>query len=228
MLYQRTGQPIKARSYLEALLAKDALDQESRLLLGRCWLEVGRVALAKKQLQLVVEGADDADHLSRRGWQHRQLRGAAHAYLGQAEAREGNRDAAIEHFELAVRDYPMQADAHLARGAMLAAAGRLEEAVESLRICTQLHPESAAAHNNLGALLQRMQRFEEAESHFKQSLASEPGNPLTHCNLGTLWLDLGRLDDAEQAFQQALARDPESAAARAGLERVQRSRSQGR
>jgi tetratricopeptide (TPR) repeat protein/polyferredoxin len=225
-LYQQAGKPTQARIQLHALLRQDPGDQESRLRLGRLWLQDGHLNLAKQQFQQVLASVDASYGPLSKSQRDRSLQGSAHFFLGDVEARSGKHGAAMRQFELAVRANPRDVEAHLALGAMQAAAGRLQAAEASFRTSVQLRPDSAAAHNNLAAILVRLNREEEALDHYRQSLASMPDNPLAYYNVGLLLVNLGELDEAEETFQQVLDLHPGDASAHAGLALVWQRRGQ--
>jgi len=225
VLYEQAGMPMDARAHLHALLVRDPTDKESRLRLGRLWLQGGRLDLAKEQFAQILSKEDTLGQSTSR-LRERSLLGSAHFFLGDIEARHGNHALARKQFELAVRDNPRDAEAFLALGAMQASAGSLEEAEKSFKASAKIRPESAAAHNNLGAILVRMNRKEEALEHYQKSLLLAPNNPLTYCNAGLLLLELSELDKAEEKFQQALGLQPGFAGAHAGLALIFEQRGQ--
>jgi tetratricopeptide (TPR) repeat protein/ferredoxin len=222
VLYLRTGSLTNARNQLHSLLANNADDQESRLLLAQAWLLDGRPELAKQQLEQVVKSASSRRSRFEPSGRDRQLLASAHCLLADVETRSGDRAEALHQFDLAIEIDPRNADAHMGRGALLAAAGQLEDAAASLKSSVELDPDSAAAHNNLAAVLVRLDRPEEALEHYQRSLALMPNNPLASCNVGLLLAKANRLDEAEQAFVSALDQQPDYAPALKGLAEIRR------
>jgi tetratricopeptide (TPR) repeat protein/ferredoxin len=219
-LYLRSGSPPAARDQLHLLLASDAEDRASRLLLAEAWLADGRTELARQQLQLVLSVPDAAAKSAAA----RRLTAAAHNLLGDIHVRKGDPAEALDSFSTAVQLDPGNAKALLGQGAMLAATDDLPAAANSFEALLKLHPNSAVAHNNLAAVLVRLDRNAEALEHYERARALDPANPLAHCNVGSLLASAGRLDEAERAFAEALRLDPNSTEAQTGLTLVKRRR----
>jgi Tfp pilus assembly protein PilF/ferredoxin len=222
ILYLRTGSLTNARNQLHSLLADNADDQESRLLLAQAWLLDGRSELARQQLESVIASASRRRSGTELNARDRRVLASAHCQLADVETRSGDRAESLHQFDAAIEIDPQNADAHLGRGAMLAAAGQLEDAATSFRSSVDLNPDSAAAHNNLATVLVRLDRPAEALEHYERSLALMPNNPLASCNVGLLLAKANRLDEAEQAFVRALSQQPDFAPALEGLAEVRR------
>jgi tetratricopeptide (TPR) repeat protein/polyferredoxin len=221
-LYLLSGTPSAARDQLHLLLASDAEDRASRVLLAEAWLADGRTELARQQLELVLSVPDAVA----RPAATRQLSAAAHSRLGDIHVRKGEPAEALESFSTAVQLDSGNVKALLGQGAMLAATENLPAAAASFEALLQLHPNSAVAHNNLAAVLVRLDRNTEALEHYERARELDPANSLAHCNVGTLLAKTGRLDEAERAFAEALHLDPNSTEAQAGLAFVKRRRNE--
>lgn len=219
-LYLLSGSAPAARDQLHLLLASDAEDRASRLLLAEAWLADGRTELARQQLELVLSSPDAAAKPAA----IRKLAAAAHALLGDIHVHKGQPAEALESFSTAAELDPGNAKALLGQGAMLAATEDLPAAAASFEALLRLHPNSAVAHNNLAAVLVRLDRNSEALEHYERALELDPANPLAHCNVGTLLANSGRLDEAERAFAEALRLDPNSTEVQAGQALVKRRR----
>ncbi|MCH7705093.1 MAG: tetratricopeptide repeat protein, partial [Planctomycetes bacterium] len=78
----------------------------------------------------------------------------AHNNLGIALKDKGELDAAIEHYNAALRIDPEGAGAHNNLGGALRAKGELDAAIEHYNAALRIDPDYADAHNNLGIALQ--------------------------------------------------------------------------
>ena len=82
ILYLRTGSLTNARNQLHSLLADNADDQESRLLLAQAWLLDGRPELARQQLELVIASASRRQNDVEPSARNRRILASAHCQLG--------------------------------------------------------------------------------------------------------------------------------------------------
>jgi polyferredoxin/tetratricopeptide (TPR) repeat protein len=222
MLYLLSGSAALARDQLNLLLASDADDGASRLLLAQGWLLDGRTEIARQQIDLVVSAARQSAEYAAGSLRARRLLASAYSLLGDADVRKGDRAKALREFAAAIDMDPGYSKAYLGQGAMLAADGQWDAAAKSFKACVDLEPDSAAAHNNLAAVLVRLHREAEALAHYQRALALAPNNSLAHSNVGMLLVTANRLDEAEGAFRDALALEPNSATALAGLAEIQK------
>ncbi len=93
-------------------------------------------------------------------------------HLGDALARSGDRDLAIEEFEQALALDPEYVEARVNLGATLAEAGRFEDALGHLEAAVRTAPEFGGARLNLAALLAGLGQWQEALGHYRRVLTS--------------------------------------------------------
>ncbi|HYV96199.1 MAG TPA: tetratricopeptide repeat protein [Gemmatimonadaceae bacterium] len=110
-------------------------------------------------------------------------------YLNEALAleRQGDYDAALTSYRLALRDKP---DDHRVLQNMAIAyskTGRLDDAIRSYRRALELKPELAGAHYGLAFLLIKRGDLEGAEQHLSAFLADPPKG-----NDGAQWIEHAR------------------------------------
>jgi tetratricopeptide (TPR) repeat protein len=82
--------------------------------------------------------------------------------LGRYALKEGDRKAALDHFDRLVSIAPLDAVAHMERGSVRAAIQQEDEALVDLERAVDLDPMLEAAHARLGLVLLRMDRVQEA------------------------------------------------------------------
>src|SRR5437867_6659742 len=106
-----------------------------------------------------------------------------HRKKGALLNEQGNYDAAIPEFHLALRLMPDLARAHLGLGAALQGKGDLDGAIAEYRTVLGVHPDDPDAHNNLGTALQRKGDLEGAIAEYRTALRYRPDDVLSHFNL---------------------------------------------
>jgi predicted TPR repeat methyltransferase len=128
--------------------------------------------------------------------------------LGNLLQLSGQKDAAAEAYEQAMRLAPERADIHNNLGVLQGDRGRLEEAESTLRRAVALDPDKAEVHANLGRVLLRLARNDEALGCLTEALRLNPDLMMARPMLGLVYRRLGRLDAAAQVYRDWLARDP--------------------
>jgi tetratricopeptide (TPR) repeat protein len=100
-------------------------------------------------------------------------------YLSEALAleRQGDYDAALTSYRLALRDNPSEPKIHLNMAIAFSRTSRLEEAVRSYRRALELAPELAGAHYGLAFLLIKRNETDEAIRHLDSFLDHPPRSP---------------------------------------------------
>lgn len=131
---------------------------------------------------------------------------------------EGDRQAALEWLETAVRIDPDLPDAWVNLGVVRRRAGELEGAEAAYRRAIEIDPEFASAYQNLSALLlQSGGREDEAERLLALTDHEQNRNPFNFLSLGDLSLSEGRLEDAGRYFRRALELDSEGVEPQAAM-----------
>jgi len=141
----------------------------------------------------------------------------AHNNLGFYLARQGRLQAAIGHYEQALRLRPDHPDAQNNLGIVLMGQGRPQEAIGHYERALRLRPGYAEAHINLGAALFELGRPQEAIRHYEQALRINPDYAGGHYNLGVALAGLGWMPEAIEQYEQTLRLEPASATAHYSL-----------
>jgi hypothetical protein len=91
--------------------------------------------------------------------------------LGDALAKAGKLDEAIEQYGFACRKAPAESDVYVGLGRILRDAGRTDELVKNYEEWTSRQPKNAEAWSELGRARQRAKRYAEAADAYAASLA---------------------------------------------------------
>jgi tetratricopeptide (TPR) repeat protein len=106
-----------------------------------------------------------------------------HNNLGNALARKGLSDAAIGHYQEAVRLRADYADAHYNFGSVLLQEGRIDEAIAHWQKALAIQPYDADVHTSLGNAFLQKGSVKEAINHYGQALEIAPQDMLSRNNL---------------------------------------------
>lgn len=125
-----------------------------------------------------------------------------HYNLGVVLADDGQMDAAIEHFNQALRIDPDHAQARDALGGALARKGIGSEAIESFK-------ENPLALVNIGNVHYRKEEWIEAKAHYLRALEIQPDHAGALNNLGLVLIELGNYQEADRIFRWLLKERPD-------------------
>jgi Flp pilus assembly protein TadD len=135
----------------------------------------------------------------------------AEAGLAEAARRRGDLDAAIAHYQEAVRLAPDAAEFHVNLGLLLVERNRVAEAITAFQRAVDLRPADAESHNNLGAMLARQGRLADAAAHYRRALDISPAYALARRNLGLALAAGGDLAGGIHECLEALKLSPNEA-----------------
>lgn len=119
-------------------------------------------------------------------------------------AKAGVFDAAVDAFELALRDAPEDPDLRDGLARMYARAGRDTLAITTFQALLR-DDESARSWFNLGNVYRRSERYEDAVGAYRRSLELDPMREAAWNNLGETYRALGDTAAAAVAYQRAVA-----------------------
>ncbi len=95
----------------------------------------------------------------------------------------GQSDAALVHFQKALKNRPEHELTYNNIGSTLAGRGQIDDAIVFFRKAVELNPDFVDAHDNLGRALASRGRLDEAAVHFRTSLELRPRDAAARENL---------------------------------------------
>jgi tetratricopeptide (TPR) repeat protein len=101
----------------------------------------------------------------------------AHFFLGQGLLARGELLPALNHYEAALKEAPLEFRTLFASGTALYGLGRYDEALQRFQTYLRIRPDSYEACYNIGAILCRQSKPEEAIPYLERVLALSPGQP---------------------------------------------------
>jgi len=120
---------------------------------------------------------------------------------------EGQRDAALNVVDAALKNAPRDAALRFTRAVMLADAGRTDDAMTVFTELTQEFPELPEPHNNLATLHAARGELDQARAALDNAVRALPSYALAWENLGDVYLRM-----AERAWARSASLDAASAA----------------
>ena len=135
----------------------------------------------------------------------------AHRALGDVHMDWGEPDAALEHFQVVVRNDPTDGISRHKIGLVYAQMRRHQKAAEYFREAIRLDPSIAVAHNSLGLTLRALGSEALAATEFQTAITLRPDFAEAYTNLGVAYLELKGPAAASEFLEKAAALDPTSA-----------------
>lgn len=128
-----------------------------------------------------------------------------HYNIGTIRVQQGDLEAAVPHFQAAVRASPNYLDAHLNLALALEDLGRLEVAIEHMTRATAIDPQDRELGVQRARLLYRAGRVTAAAAEARRVLALDPKNPGAHLLLGINAAERGHTEGAIEHLRDATA-----------------------
>ena len=132
---------------------------------------------------------------------------SGYVLLGWTEHLAGQRTAAAETLQDALRQNPDDIPALNALGIVYLVDGALEQAVENHTRAVDLDQDNKIAHYNLSLAYQRLGDFEAAIARATRATELEPGNPHPWVALAIAHASAEEMEAAIAAYQQAIQVD---------------------
>lgn len=149
-----------------------------------------------------------------------------HNNLAIAYQHDGKLEAAVRHYQAAVRVNPAYVPALTNLGALLRRQGQLDEATTLYRHALAADPHYAPAHTDLGGILTEAGQTEEAMAHFQRALEADPRFAPAHLQLGSALEAAGNAEGALEHYRTAVEVAPQWATAHVTLAEALRARHQ--
>ncbi|HSM36670.1 MAG TPA: tetratricopeptide repeat protein [Longimicrobiales bacterium] len=221
----------KNRLYEQAIeSAQEGLEDGSNpkllMLLGRVYAALGRTAEAADVWDRAIDLYPPYEEELARDRQNAWVR----SYNAAVNAsRQGDNEAAVEHYKSADMIFQGRPEAKLNLGNLMAIQGEDEQAIEYLRGALEImdsedaeqlrerDPEAFDANRraavfNLAQVLARADRREEAVEAYQEYLEHSPEDMIALGNLGVVLSNLGRDEEVADLYGEALERDDLTAA----------------
>ena len=115
---------------------------------------------------------------------------------------------AAEKYRQAVRQDPLDLNAHIGLAQVLLEEGTGEEAIAACRAGLVVDSTSVPLHSILAAVYSREGRYAPAIKALEKAVKFQPDYAVGHANLGGMYTRLGRFEEAEQSLAQASALQP--------------------
>ena len=136
-----------------------------------------------------------------------------HNNLGIAYYKEGLKDKAIVHYQIALKLKPDYAEAYNNLGIAYYKEGLTDKAIEHYLIALKLNPDYAEIYNNIGLSYYNKGLTDMAIEHYLIALRIKPDYVEAHNNLGNAYKDKGLTAKAIEHYQIALKLNPDYAEA---------------
>ena len=140
-----------------------------------------------------------------------------HRELAQLAFENGELEAAIDAFELALHFAPGDVDALTGLARALRLTGRAADAEGRTREALACAPTLLAPRLELAAALKAQDRIGEAIAEYRSLLANHGGSPAVWCNLGVALHLQAEFEEAVASLSRALELDPDFAEAQHNL-----------
>ena len=139
-------------------------------------------------------------------------RSAPSPYLAraQAAAQQGNDEAALDAFSLALEDNPKLTEAYMGMGTIYMGRGDYGQAQERFANAADLEPDDPQIQYRYGLSLQKDGRVAEAVRRYLAALELDPQDFLANRDLASAYLQLGRAETALPYALNATRIRPES------------------
>jgi predicted TPR repeat methyltransferase len=145
---------------------------------------------------------------------------ANHLSRGHRLKAQGDRDAALAAYDLAVAADPFSAEAYLARAELLEESMQLVDALAAYQRALDLKRRSLPACLGLGRCLMMTGRLTAAAEAYERALALDPDNIKADLGIGDVMREQGKLSRAAEVYRKLLKSDPENQAIRLALASV--------
>ena len=134
-------------------------------------------------------------------------------YRGNKEAKSGNYEKAIHHYDKAIEISPQSATAFNNRGVAKAQLGNRKEAIQDFDKAIEINSKFAEAFNNRGNAKVELGSHKEAIQDFDKAIEINPQDANAYYNRGNRKAELGNHKEAIQDYGKAIKINPQDAEA---------------
>jgi tetratricopeptide (TPR) repeat protein len=144
-----------------------------------------------------------------------------HYHLGKAYLNDGQIDAAVEHFQTALKIYDKYQSARRALAEIYKYQKKLDDAATEYREILALNPPDAIRiRGNLADIYLKLAQYEEAAEQCEIILQTNPDDMKIREALASIYFEIGRYEEAILMSQRILQQDSNNASAHEVLARV--------
>lgn len=124
---------------------------------------------------------------------------------GSKEARRGNAEKAVAHFQRALELHPPYVQALNDLGVQYMKLNRSSEALATFRRALEIDPQAPHPHVNIGVLYLQQRAFADAAASLQRAVELDPGNWSSRMLLGVALFQMNELQKAQVEWEKALS-----------------------
>ena len=188
----------QSEAFLEQAVKNDPTSAEAIYGLGSAFLQQNKSKEARDCFQHALQLHSSYPGTLPNAWNN----------LGILAAREGNTDAAIQHFQRALRIDPEHSIALLNLGNAYRQEKHWPDAERALKHALALNPDDPEANYALGMVYAQQNDTDRAHEYLEKALAARPAYPEALNNLGILYLRTRRIAEAIRSFEESIRLAP--------------------
>ena len=114
---------------------------------------------------------------------------------------------AIEYHNAALKDNPLNYQAHVNKGVVYRLMEDFDEAEKSFEDALLLAPKYAELYVSMGDLALHQEEYEKAITHLEKAIELDDQLPVAHSNLALAYANVGKFAEAEEELRKAEARN---------------------
>ena len=120
----------------------------------------------------------------------------------------GDRSAALEEVNKAVKIHPDAAESYLQRAVIYKEAGNYFKAIDDYSKALKIDPAMANTRYDLAQTLRRVRMYRPAIEEYEKAVALDPVKAEAYNNLGITYMEMRNLDKAIEYFKKVIEMDP--------------------
>ncbi|NJO47287.1 MAG: tetratricopeptide repeat protein [Oscillatoriales cyanobacterium RM2_1_1] len=129
--------------------------------------------------------------------------------FGNALARRGKWQAAIESYQRVIMLQPKWAEAHANMGCVRSQQGNYLEAISDFQNAIEIKPDRPEFYLHYGVALVKLKRYPEAIAQYQNLIKLKPDSSDTYHNIANIYSTLGQVEKAIRSFEYALEFRPD-------------------